>query len=306
MNVNLAHLHLLLNHVPTIGTVIGLGLFFVSLVGRNDSVKKASLVILLMVAAAALPVYITGNAANEIVQNRVSKELVAKHQDAAALALAFMAVTGIFAWLGLWQYRRDSRPAGWTMFAILLVSVVTLGLMTQAATLGGEIRHEEIRSAEDAAAGPGVVASIGQFVLDHSWVWPTCETVHYIGLCLLFGTVLAINLRLLGMMKSVQVSALRGLLPWGLLGFGLNVISGMLFFVATPTQYTQNVAFHWKIIFMVLAGLNTLYLTFDESWRVEEGSDAPFGAKVMAAVGILAWFGVLYMGRMLPYIGNSF
>ena len=306
MNVNLAHLHLLLNHIPTIGTVIGLGLFSVSLVGQNDSVKKASLVTLLIVAAAALPVYMTGNAANEIVEDRVSKELVAKHQDAAALALGFMAVTGIFAWLGLWQYRRDSRPAGWTMLAVLLVSLVTLGFMTRAATLGGEIRHEEIRSPGDDATAPSAVTSIGHFVLDHGWVWPACETVHYIGLCLLFGTVLAINLRLLGMMKSVQMAALRGLLPWGLVGFGLNAISGMVFFVTTPTQYTQNVAFHWKLIFMVLAALNTLYLTFDESWRVEEGSNAPFGAKLMAALGILAWFGVLYMGRMLPYIGNSF
>jgi len=80
----------------------------------------------------------------------------------------------------------------------------------------------------------------------------------------------------------------------------------MVFFITTPTQYTQNVAFYWKIVFMLLAGINVLYLTFDESWTLPEGVDAPLTAKVVAGAGIFLWLGVIFFGRMLPFIGNSF
>src|SRR5712692_5003316 len=125
MDLNLTHLHLLINHFPTVGTIIGLGLLVVSLLGRNDRLKRVSLAVLLIVAALALPVYMTGNAAREMIQGRpdVSESLVAKHQDAAALALVFMMSTGAFAWLGLWQARRNSRATYWNIFAILLLSI---------------------------------------------------------------------------------------------------------------------------------------------------------------------------------------
>ena len=308
MDFNLTHLHLLINHFPTIGTIVGLGLFVVSLLGRNDDLKRASLTLLLIVAALALPVYMTGNAAREMIQDRpdISTPLVAKHQDAAALALVFMMITGGLAWLGLWQFHRNSRATAWNTFAILLVSIVTMGLMIRTATLGSEIRHAEIRPDQAEAAGGGSVSALGSYVIDHGWVWPTCEILHYAGLILLMGSVLVINLRILGFLKNIQFSTLRGLLPWGLFGFAVNVITGMVFFIATPTQYTQNIAFDWKIIFLLLAGINVLYFTFDKPWTFGQGNEAPTITKVMAAAGIFLWAGVIFWGRMLPYIGNAF
>ena len=91
-----------------------------------------------------------------------------------------------------------------------------------------------------------------------------------------------------------------------LAGFSINLVTGMVFFIATPTQYTTNVAFYWKIVFMLLAGINVLYLTFDESWALPEGVDAPLTAKVVAGARIFLWLGVIFFGRMLPFIGNSF
>ncbi len=74
---------------------------------------------------------------------------------------------------------------------------------------------------------------------DHSWVWPACETLHFVGLCQLFGVVLIGNLRMLGVGKALLSFAdLYQLLPLGMLGFTLNLITGMMFFVATPGQYT--------------------------------------------------------------------
>ena len=149
--------------------------------------------------------------------------------------------------------------------------------------------------------------AVGDFVIGHTWMWPTLETLHFVGLCLLFTTVLIVNLRLLGIMKVVPYSAVYQLLPIGMLGFAVNLITGMLFFVGIPNQYNANPVFYWKIVFVLLGGLNTAYFMLaDDSWRAESGVDAPAGPKVAAASAIFIWAAVLYCGHMLPFIGNAF
>ena len=306
--MNLIHLHLLLNHVPTVGTVIALGLFLVSLVGKSDDLKRASLAVFFGIALLSLPTYMTGNAAQAAIKGRqgVSEDLVETHRDAALPALVLMEITGLVAWLGLWQFRRISRPTRWNLSAVLLLSVVTLGLMARAADIGGDIRHPEIASGTVGSEWINS-ASIASFVLGRPWVWPASETLHFIGLALLLGVVLVVNLRMLGIGKNLPFAALHRMLPLGILGFAINSMTGMLFFIATPGQYTQNVAFFWKIVLVMLAGVNLLYLTmFDEPWALGPGDDAPLTSKVIAASAIFLWIGVIYCGRMLPFIGNSF
>jgi hypothetical protein len=122
----------------------------------------------------------------------------------------------------------------------------------------------------------------------------------------LFGVVLLVNLGMLGIIKDVSFVALHRLLPWGILGFGINFITGMLFFIANPGQYTQNVAFYWKMILVLLAGTNVIYLTvFDGAWTLRPQDDAPLAVKVIAATSIFLWIGVIFFGRMLPYIGSE-
>ena len=111
-----------------------------------------------------------------------------------------------------------------------------------------------------------------------------------------------IDLRMLGVMKDVAFPALHRLLPWAILGFGTNLVTGMLFFVASPEQYVGNIAFVWKMILVMLAGANALYFTlFDEAWVLQPGDDAPFTAKAVAVSAIALWLGVLYFGSMLPF-----
>jgi hypothetical protein len=246
----------------------------------------------------------------------VSNTLITVHEDAALLAFVLIEITGAVAWLGLWQFRRISRGTRGNSAAVLLFSMVTLGLMLRASNLGGDIRHPEIRFDQEttpaqATAASGTEwltsASVKSFVIDKPWVWPACETVHFIGLCLSLGVVLLANLRMLGMMKNVSFAAVHRLLPWGILGFGINLVTGMLFFIGSPEQYTRNVAFYWKMAFLMVAGVNVVYFTvFDEAWAVRSGDDAPVTAKVMAASTLFLWVGVIYFGRMLPYIGNAF
>ena len=317
--MNLTHVHLLLNHVPTVGFVIGLMLFVSSLIARNAELKRASLVVFVGIALVTIPTYVSGNAAEESLcaggakapacaDPGVSKSLIQTHEDAALLAFAAIILTGAFAWLGLWQIRRTSRAENWNLAVILLLSLVAFGLVARAANIGGEIRHPEIRSAQEAVTPAGHLArKLGAFVLALPYGWPSLETLHFIGLSLLIGVVLMIDLRMLGVMKDVGFPALHRLLPWAILGFGTNLVTGMLFFVASPDQYDQNMAFVWKMILVMLAGANALYFTlFDEAWVLKPGDDAPLTAKAVAVSAIALWLGVLYFGSMLPFIGNSF
>src|SRR5258708_2687222 len=218
-----------------------------------------------------------------------------------------MEALGAFAWLGLWQDRRLGRLPGWNLAVVLLLTVATLALMIRAANIGGEIRHPEIRAAEAPTAQSQWGREVGMVVTDHSWTWPTCETLHFIGLSLLLGIVLLVDLRMLGVMKNVSFASVHRLLPWAILGFGLNLVTGTLFFVGMPGQYIGNVSFYWKIALVMLAGVNALYFTiFDDPWELGPGDDAPLTAKIIAASAMILWVGVMYCGSMLPFLGNSF
>jgi uncharacterized membrane protein len=321
--LNLAHLHLLLNHLPTIGFGVGLALYVVAFFAKNDPLKKAGLVIFFLVAVMAIPTYVTGSAAERVLCPElkcpadISVQTIRNHEDAALLAFLLMEITGFFSWLGLWQLRRKPLES-WNWTAVLLLGVISFGLMALAATEGGEIRHPEIRAASEEVATPlaegetvgGIARSIGAAVAGNTgigWLWPAAEAIHFVGLCMLFAVVLAVDLRILGMAKGLSFQALYQLLPFGMLGFLLNLITGMAFFIAAPGQYVANVEFHRKLVFILLAGLNVLYfMLVDETWEIGPEDNAPFRAKAVAAITIFIWLGILYYGHMLPFLGNAF
>jgi uncharacterized membrane protein len=314
------HVHLLLNHFPTIGFIMGLTLYVAGLYARSDHVKQAALVVFVGVALITIPTYCTGNAAAErlcvpardnptiCADTEMSRTLIEMHEGAAYLSLAFMIITGGFAWLGLWQYRRIFHIARWNTVLILVFSIVTLTLVSRAANIGGEIRHPEIRLTQDLAPGDTMPLGrlVGNFIRDTPWTWVTAETLHFVGLSLLIGVLLLINARTLGIIKTVPFGALDRLLPWAVLGFGLNIVTGMLFFAAAPQQYTKNPAFYWKLVFVIAAGFNTLYFFFDKGWAVEPGHETRPVSRLVAASALFFWVGVMYWGSMLPFIGNAF
>ena len=303
-----------MNHVPTIGSVAALGVLLLGYVRRNEHLKHVGLEVLIIVALLTLPVYVSGAAGYFEIRERpgVSVDTMKLHQDVALFGFIWMMIAGFVAWTALWTWRRHGRPGRGLVPVATLLLVMSLVVMGRAANLGGEIRHPEILSG---AAGPAidpsefVATSISSVMVNSQWVWPAAETVHFLGLCLSFGVLLAINLRILGVMKQVAFSDLHRLLPWGMLGFGANLITGMLFFVGQPGQYLSSAPFYWKVIFLMIAGANFLYLTvFGKAWKADGGVkfDANLADKAMAVTSLFAWLAVLYAGRMLPFLGKSF
>jgi hypothetical protein len=134
------------------------------------------------------------------------------------------------------------------------------------------------------------------------WLWPCFATLHLIGMALLLGVVGTIDLRILGVAKGLPLEPLSRLLPWGILGFAITLVTGIGFYVGNPDQY-QSFAFAAKMAFIALAGVNTIVFRITGMWRriypVGAGQDVPMGAKLAAASSLFLWFGVMFWGRML-------
>jgi len=147
-------------------------------------------------------------------------------------------------------------------------------------------------------------------ITHYAWIWATCEVLHFIGMSWLFGCIGVLDLRLLGMWKHPPVAALTKLVPWAAGGFVINMITGAIFFVGQPLQYVDNPAFWLKMLFIFLAGWNVamFYLTgvADRIETLDAEDDPPLAAKVIAALSLFLWVGVMFFGRMLPYLGASF
>lgn len=137
-----------------------------------------------------------------------------------------------------------------------------------------------------------------------AWGWPLCESLHFWGLSLLVGTIATFDLRLLGMAKHVPIAALHRLVPWGILGYSVNVITGAMFLLTEPDQYIYNPAFHFKMLFMGLAGVNVLafYSTVFRKLEVlGPGDDTPRSAKLIGGASLFLWIAVIVCGRLLTF-----
>ena len=142
-----------------------------------------------------------------------------------------------------------------------------------------------------------------------TWIWPACETIHFIGLTLVIGLVGFFDARLMGFFRRVPVAAARELMPFAIAGFGVNLVTGLVFLIGHPEQYVHNIAWWWKVGCLILAGVNAVVFELAVAPRTLdriEGDDTPMSAKLIGAISILAWFGVLYFGRMLPFLGGAF
>jgi uncharacterized membrane protein len=316
---NLPHQHLLLNHIPIIASFMGLALFLAGLITKKEDVKKASLVIFSLIALFAIPAYTSGHAAFAVIQNDpdLSQTAVESHQGAALIAFILIEITGAFAWLGLWQFRRVSRPAPWILPAVLCFSFLTAGLLVITGNTGGEIRHSEIRSGEEsipfvATIGNALFSSTQRVVLiTGRWggMWPILETLHFFGLTLLFGTLGFLDLRILGFFKRLPLDSLIRFVPWAVAGFTLNIITGFLFFIGMPPFYVFNVDFHLKMLGVVPAGANVLLLFFTDAFRncdqVGADQEAASVAKVFAVTSLLLVVVLIVLGRYMPFFEDT-
>ena len=150
--------------------------------------------------------------------------------------------------------------------------------------------------------------AINTWVLSTYWLWPLLEIIHFIGLSLLLGAMLLVDLRLAGFLRQMDIMSTHRLLPWAAIGFGMNIASGFLFFMGDPGRYSINIGFQIKMILVLIAGLNVLVFALKinpviANW--DPHGDTSGFAKTVAWVSLATWTGVLLLGRLIPYIGTG-
>ena len=150
------HLHLILNHVPVIGTLIGMCLLGYAVLRRDDRLVRVCLGMFAILAVIALAVFLTGEPAEEAVEGLagVSEPVMEQHEEAARLATIALGFLGLLSLGVLLRFRRGALPRQAAML-LLAAALVPAGMMVWTANLGGQIRHSEIR-AEPLSPSPGL------------------------------------------------------------------------------------------------------------------------------------------------------
>lgn len=149
-------------------------------------------------------------------------------------------------------------------------------------------------------------SAIGEWMRSNVRAMPVVEALHVVAVALVLGTVLVVDLRLLGLpdwrrpVTRVAGELLR--LTWG--GFGLAVITGVMMFTANAATYYGNTAFRLKLLALGLAGLNMAVFhlgAFRTVGTWDRDQRAPNAARMAAALSILLWIGIIFLGRWIGF-----
>jgi uncharacterized membrane protein len=155
--MNQAHLHLMLNHLPILGTLFGLLVLAGGFLFKNNTVKKTALGLFVFSAVCAIPAYLTGEGAEEAVENLpgVGENLMETHEDLANIFLWIVGALGLLSLATFYADFKEKKIAP-TLYLITLVAALgTMAFAQRVGTSGGEIRHTEIRSGATASGGEG-------------------------------------------------------------------------------------------------------------------------------------------------------
>ena len=152
-------------------------------------------------------------------------------------------------------------------------------------------------------------SGLGQAMRQWLWFYPAVETVHIVGIALLFGSIAVLDVRLIGFSRGLPVRTLaRHVLPWSIGAFALIVPSGLLMFVAHATDFISSPVFAIKMCLIMAALLNVgLFhaITFRTAdvWDTEEMRKLPPppSARLAGALSLLLWASVITCGRLLAY-----
>jgi len=159
-------------------------------------------------------------------------------------------------------------------------------------------------------SGPGwfvwlETTSLAGAMREWLWLYPIVEILHIIGLAVLVGAAVSFDFRLLGVSRTLSVTALaHHLLPWARASLLFIVPSGLMMFIAHASEFATNPAFQLKLTLLAAAGLNATAFhlrTFRTVAAWDRGAPAPSAAKISAILSLLLWSGVITCGRLLAY-----
>lgn len=164
--MNDAHLHMLVNHFPIIGTIFGLGILIAGLVFKNNSVKNTAYILFVVVAIFGFASMNTGEGAEELAEKlpSVTHEIIHEHEEIAEKLALVLYALGAVSLLGLYLNIKKHTKANLVTFFAILLALAGVFLGQKTGTSGGEIRHTEIR--ENSAEMTGSAKEMNE--VDHN------------------------------------------------------------------------------------------------------------------------------------------
>ncbi|MDD5150446.1 MAG: hypothetical protein PHC28_08170 [Flavobacterium sp.] len=162
--MNDAHLHLVVNHFPIIGTILGLGILITGILLKNNTVKSTAYVLFIVSAIFAAFSMGTGEGAEEMVEDMpsVGKQIIHEHEEMAEKLAIILYVLGTISLAGLYLNYKKHTKAQLVSYVALVVTIVAVFFAQQTGTTGGEVRHTEIRPNAVPAVGGEQNAATGE------------------------------------------------------------------------------------------------------------------------------------------------
>ena len=141
---------------------------------------------------------------------------------------------------------------------------------------------------------------LAAWVASSSYVWPILECIHFASLCVLVGSVLIIDLRLIGFFRDRCAPLVQTLIRLSLMAFVVNFLTGVLFFAGNTPKFVNNSALELKLVLIALAGLNALYFKLRLSHLVDT-EEVTWRSVGVGSASLLLWTGVIVCGRMITF-----
>jgi hypothetical protein len=143
-------------------------------------------------------------------------------------------------------------------------------------------------------------SELADWVVDSPYIWPTLESIHFVSLCVLFGSVMMIDLRLIGFFRSPCAGMVAFLVRLSLIAFTINLATGILFFFGNTYKYVDNPAFELKLLLILAAGGNAFFYRLRLS-HIVDGEAVSTSSTAVGYVSLLLWSGVIVCGRMITF-----
>jgi hypothetical protein len=149
-------------------------------------------------------------------------------------------------------------------------------------------------------------SSAAATIRDSLYLFPLIESTHVIGLTMVFGTILIVDLRLLGIASTRRPFSriASDVMKWTWAFFALTVATGLLMFITNAAVYYHNFYFRSKMAFLALAGMNMLVFEFTAARSVDrwdKEAAAPLAGRTVAAVSLVLWISIIFLGRWIGF-----
>jgi len=147
---------------------------------------------------------------------------------------------------------------------------------------------------------------IGAGIRHSTWQFPIIETIHLLGLTILFGSLMVVDLRLLGIvLRRHSVAVVAGdFMIWFWTALLISACTGVAMFLSEATRMSYNSAFFAKIVLIVLAV--AFHLTVHRGVVTPGASKSAFMGKFAACLSLLCWLSVALAGRAIAFVVRGF